>query len=50
MRSLPAAHVEGLKALTAAFSTLYRSMPDAQKKVADQVFLNAGHEKAATHG
>jgi hypothetical protein len=44
------AHVEGLTSLTAAFSTLYQSMPDAQKKIADQVFQNAGHAKIATHG
>jgi LTXXQ motif family protein len=44
------AHVEGLTSLTAAFSTLYQSMPDAQKKIADQVFQNAGHEKIAAHG
>ena len=39
------AHVDGLKGLTASFETLYNSMPDAQKKVADQVFQNR-HEKA----
>jgi hypothetical protein len=44
------AHVEGLKTLTASFETLYKSMPDAQKKVADQVFQNFGHEAAAAHG
>ena len=44
------AHVEGLKKLIAAFSTLYQSMPDAQKKIADQVFQNSGHEKIAAHG
>jgi hypothetical protein len=41
------AHVEGLKGLTVAFTTLYKSMPVAQKKVADEVFQNFGHEKAA---
>ena len=45
-----AAHVEGLASLTAAFSTLYQSMPDAQKKIADRVFRNSGHEKVAAHG
>jgi protein CpxP len=44
------AHVTGLKSLTAAFTTLYRSMPDAQKKIADQVFRNSGHGKIAAHG
>ena len=34
------AHVDGLKSLTASFETLYNSMPDAQKKVADEVFQN----------
>jgi periplasmic protein CpxP/Spy len=32
------AHVDGLKNLTSAFSSLYDTMPDAQKKVADKVF------------
>src|SRR4029077_1306287 len=31
-------HVDGLKNLTASFETLYTAMPDAQKKVADDVF------------
>jgi periplasmic protein CpxP/Spy len=44
------AHVQGLKGLTAAFTALYRSMPDAQKKIADQVFMNSGHEKVSAHG
>jgi chromosome segregation ATPase len=43
------AHVDGLKNLTAAFETLYNSMPDAQKKVADKVFQNSGHEGARAH-
>jgi len=43
------AHVEGLKGLTASFTTLYKTMPDAQKKVADSVFQNFGHEKSAAH-
>ena len=37
------AHVAGLKTLTSSFEKLYASMPDPQKKVADQVFLNFGH-------
>jgi protein CpxP len=32
------AHVDGLKNLIGSFSTLYAAMPDAQKKVADDVF------------
>ncbi len=41
------AHVDGLKNLTASFQTLYDSMPDAQKKVADQVFQD--REAARAH-
>ena len=44
------AHVDGLKGLTASFETLYDSMPDAQKKVADQVFQNRHDEGTPTHG
>ncbi len=44
------AHVDGLKSLTSSFETLYESMPDAQKKVADQVFLNRHHKGARSHG
>jgi periplasmic protein CpxP/Spy len=32
------AHLDGLKNLTSAFETLYDSMPDQQKKNADEVF------------
>jgi periplasmic protein CpxP/Spy len=32
------AHVDGLKNLTASFQKLYAAMPDAQKKVTDDVF------------
>jgi periplasmic protein CpxP/Spy len=32
------AHADGNKTLLAAFQPLYDSMPDAQKKIADQVF------------
>jgi len=42
------AHVDGLKNLTSAFQTLYDSMPDPQKKVADQVFKSSGRERAAS--
>ena len=43
------AHVDGLKTLTASFETLYNSMPDAQKKVADQVFQSSRHHGTASH-
>ena len=43
------AHVDGLKTLAASFETLYNSMPDAQKKVADQVFQNHHREGAPAH-
>jgi periplasmic protein CpxP/Spy len=36
------AHVDGLKNLTSSFKTLYDSMPDVQKKNADQVFQSFG--------
>jgi hypothetical protein len=39
-------HVDGLKNLTAAFSTLYDGMTDAQKKTADQVFQTSGNGTA----
>jgi protein CpxP len=42
------AHVDGLQNLTSAFSTLYTAMPDAQKKVADQVFQTSGRGPAAS--
>jgi hypothetical protein len=44
------ADVDGLKVLMISFETLYRSMPAAQKKVADQVFQSFGHEPQAAHG
>jgi protein CpxP len=44
------AHVDGLKNLIAAFDTLYGSMPDPQKKIADQVFGNFRHQAAQAHG
>jgi hypothetical protein len=43
------AHAEGLKNLISSFTALYDAMPDAQKKVADQVFQSA-HQATATHG
>jgi hypothetical protein len=36
-------HANGLKKLIASFEVLYNSMPDAQKKVADEVFQKFGH-------
>jgi periplasmic protein CpxP/Spy len=44
------AHVDGLKNLTAAFKSLYDSMPDVQKKNADQVFRNFSRENAPSRG
>jgi protein CpxP len=44
------AHVAGLKTLTSSFETLYKAMPEAQKKNADQVFESFGHGAAAAHG
>jgi periplasmic protein CpxP/Spy len=38
------AHVDGLKNLISAFGTLYDAMPDAQKKIADKVFLMSGRD------
>jgi periplasmic protein CpxP/Spy len=43
-------HVDGLKNLTSAFKTLYNSMPDSQKKIADQAFRNFGRGKVASRG
>ncbi len=43
------AHVDGLKNLIELFSELYEAMPDAQKKIADQVFTTSGHEPAPSH-
>jgi protein CpxP len=37
------AHVDGVKKLAAAFSPLYSSMPDDQKKLADDVFAQRMH-------
>jgi hypothetical protein len=44
------AHVDGLKNLTSSFETLYKSMPDPQKKIADAVFQNFGRESVRSHG
>src|SRR5579864_5056253 len=42
------AHVDGLKNLTSAFSSLYGAMTDDQKKVADEVFLTSGRGTPAS--
>lgn len=46
------AHADGLKKLVPAFDTLYQSMSDAQKKIADAVFRGMAERhraKAASH-
>jgi protein CpxP len=43
------AHVAGLKNLTSSFETLYKSMPDSQKKIADRVFQTFGRPKTPSH-
>jgi periplasmic protein CpxP/Spy len=47
-RDFTRAHLDGLKKVIDAFDTLYDSMPDAQKKNADQVFKNFGPSDAKT--
>jgi len=42
------AHYEGLKGLVASFETLYNSMPDPQRKVADEVFQSYTPKPAAS--
>src|SRR5580704_15935733 len=46
------AHLDGLKNLTSAFSSLYSSMSDPQKKNADEVFakFNRANPAAQNHG
>ncbi|MBV8392734.1 MAG: Spy/CpxP family protein refolding chaperone, partial [Alphaproteobacteria bacterium] len=44
-RDITQAHLDGLKNLISAFDSLYSSMPDAQKKNADQVFMSFGGPK-----
>lgn len=44
------AHLDGLKALTAAFKTLYNAMPAEQKLLADQTFMNFGRGAPPNHG
>lgn len=44
------AHVDGLKNLIGAFETLYATMPDQQKVIADGVFQSVGQRgKASAH-
>ena len=38
------AHIDGLKNLIVSFEKLYAAMPDAQKKIADQVFTTSGRQ------
>ncbi len=42
------AHVDELKKLTAVFDTLYSSMPDDQKKLADAAFARAHKQDQST--
>jgi len=44
------AHVDGLKNLTSSFKSLYDSMPDAQKKNADEIFANFNRAATPPHG
>jgi protein CpxP len=44
------AHADGLKKLIPAFETLYTSMSDEQKKVADTLFKHARHEGGTRKG
>ena len=44
------AHLDGLKALTAAFKTLYNAMPAEQKLVADKAFMQFGRGTAPARG
>ncbi len=43
-------HVDGLKNLIASFETLYNAMPDAQKKIADDVFRTSERTSEKTTG
>ena len=42
------AHLTGLKNLTSVFKSLYDTMPDAQKKNADKVFVSFGQANTTT--
>jgi periplasmic protein CpxP/Spy len=43
------AHAQGLAKLIPAFQTLYDSLSDDQKKLADAIFAESGHHKKTTH-
>jgi hypothetical protein len=43
-------HVDGLKNLLASFEALYTAMPDAQKKIADDVFRTSRTTGRASEG
>jgi len=43
------AHADAVKDLSAAFSPLYASMSDDQKKLADRVFAQHGHDGKNAH-
>ena len=43
------AHADGVRKLSEAFSPLYASMPENQKKVADEVFLHRAHHGMKKH-
>jgi protein CpxP len=42
------AHADAVKKLSSAFSPLYASMPDEQKKLADEVFAHRQHKSGKT--
>jgi periplasmic protein CpxP/Spy len=44
------AHVDGLKNLISSFEIFYKSIPDPQKKIADQVFQSFGSKGRTAHG
>lgn len=50
-RAILQSHLDGIDHLTTAFETLYASMPDAQKKIADAVFSRRPrHAAPPKHG
>ena len=44
------AHVDGLKNLLSSFESLYASMSDSQKKIADDIFQASGRQGGASRG
>ncbi len=44
------AHADGMRNLIDDFEALYNIMPDAQKKIADQVFQSFGRRGIPSHG